>query len=158
MTSIRRLEFHVGAPSLPRRDVLRLSAGALAAAATWAYGPQRGSRGYALSEAIARYSLSTFAPMVGQSFSLSTGASPTHLILDSLTDLRPEPGADESSSTAEFFSMVFSGPATSSLPQDTYRLEHADIGSLLLFLVPMWIEGNRRIYEAIVNNQIPSGL
>ena len=49
------------------------------------------------------------------------------------------------------FSLVFTGPPTPVLPQRIYRLEHPEMGSLDIFLVPIGIgpEGTR--YQAIFN-------
>lgn len=157
MVDVMRPNRLSAAGTLTRRSAFRLSAGALAVAVAWAYGSRPSAGVGSIREAMALYRLSTIAPLVGEAFSLSTGNAAIALTLDSVTDLRSPSQARDSSSCAECFSMLFAAASDSSLPQATYRLEHAVLGSLLLFMVPMSIDGDRRLYEAIVNNQLPGG-
>ncbi len=53
--------------------------------------------------------------------------------------------------TREPFSLVFLGPRDPVLPQRIYRLEHADLGALELFLVPVGRDGSGTRYEAAFN-------
>ena len=46
------------------------------------------------------------------------------------------------------FSLTFTGPATTFLPQGTYQLNHAELGELSLFLVPLGPQGDDMRYEA----------
>ena len=58
-------------------------------------------------------------------------------------------GGDEGN---EKFSLIFQGPRNRLLAQDTYRLRHAELGELSLFIVPV-LSRNRRhyVYQAIFN-------
>lgn len=49
------------------------------------------------------------------------------------------------------FSIVFRGPSDTVLPQHIYRMEHTDIGSFEIFLVPIGPDGEGLLYEAIFN-------
>jgi hypothetical protein len=49
------------------------------------------------------------------------------------------------------FSIIFRGPSGQSLPQRIYRLEHAQLGTLDLFLVPIGPDGVGMCYEAVFN-------
>ena len=49
----------------------------------------------------------------------------------------------------EQFSLHFRGPATPALVQRTYRLEHAQLGTLEIFLVPIRRDAAGMIYEAV---------
>lgn len=49
------------------------------------------------------------------------------------------------------FSLVFVGPKTAPLPQDTYTIAHARIGRFPLFLVPVGSDRNGTRYQAIIN-------
>jgi hypothetical protein len=49
------------------------------------------------------------------------------------------------------FSLLFRGPAAPILPQRIYRLEHARLGALDLFLVPLEPDAAGARYEAIFN-------
>ncbi len=53
----------------------------------------------------------------------------------------------------ECFSLYFRGPASKDLPQATYRLEHAALGTFSLFLVPgRPDESGVVVYEAVINH------
>jgi len=58
-------------------------------------------------------------------------------------------GGDEGN---EKFSLIFQGPRHRLLAQETYRLRHAELGELSLFIVPV-LSRNRRhyVYQAIFN-------
>lgn len=53
----------------------------------------------------------------------------------------------------ESFSLIFSGPLSPYYPQSIYRLEHENLGTLELFLVPIGPDENREKmhYEAVFN-------
>ena len=53
----------------------------------------------------------------------------------------------------ERFSLIFKGPKDTPLKQDTYTIKHHNLGTLLMFLVPMGIDkrGTGIRYEAIVS-------
>lgn len=51
----------------------------------------------------------------------------------------------------ERFSVVFSGPGEVFLPQQTYRITHAEMGELEVFLVPIGKESDGFRYEAVYN-------
>jgi hypothetical protein len=50
----------------------------------------------------------------------------------------------------ERFSLLFTGPREA-LAQGTYRVEHGDLGSFSLFLVPVTTDGDEQHYEAVFN-------
>ena len=47
------------------------------------------------------------------------------------------------------FSVIFKGPAEPFLEQTTHRLEHAELGELVLFLVPVGPAEDGILYEAV---------
>ena len=47
------------------------------------------------------------------------------------------------------FSLLFRGPVDPFLPQRTYRLEHAELGALDVFLVPIGPDSEGMRYEAV---------
>jgi hypothetical protein len=49
------------------------------------------------------------------------------------------------------YSLLFCGPATPILPQRTYRLAHAEIGEVDIFLVPVGKQKEGVSYEAVFN-------
>ena len=85
--------------------------------------------------------------IVGESFTVS--AEPTSdLVLHEVSFLRSGPtGLDESRS----FSALFRGPTEPALEQATYVLNHAELGDLTLFLVPIAADETSRTYEVIFN-------
>lgn len=58
--------------------------------------------------------------------------------------------------SARNFSLVFSGPGPTVLPQATHALHHASLGTLHIFLVPMGPGPQGRFcYQAIFNRTPP---
>lgn len=51
----------------------------------------------------------------------------------------------------ERFALVFRGPLDSFFPQETYRIDHDQIGSYGLFLVPVGQEKDGFLYETVFN-------
>lgn len=51
----------------------------------------------------------------------------------------------------EQFSLIFRGPMTPALPQSIYEMEHAGLGKLELFLVPIGPDSLGMCYEAVFN-------
>jgi hypothetical protein len=47
------------------------------------------------------------------------------------------------------FSLIFQGPLETALPQRTYPLEHAEMGNMDIFLVPIARRQDGMYYEAI---------
>jgi hypothetical protein len=55
----------------------------------------------------------------------------------------------------EAFSLVFRGPSSTFLQQAMYRFQHAEIGDLDLFIVPIGRDEHGLYYEAVFNNLRP---
>ena len=95
------------------------------------------------------FTLQWFAPHVGTEFRVQTNHGQLALSLVS-ADALPRHSAIE----GEKFSLVFSGPRDLQLTQQVCRFEHAKLGNLDLFLVPIL---TRRkdcfLYEAIFNQE-----
>ena len=51
----------------------------------------------------------------------------------------------------EHFSLLFKGPRTVVLPQQTYQMEHPVLGTFALFLVPVRQDENATYYESVFN-------
>jgi hypothetical protein len=88
-----------------------------------------------------------FAGRVGERFEATAGAeSSVPLVLVEATQ-GTEPGGHGPKGQERLqFSLVFSGPPV--LGQGTYRLTHAELGELDLFLVPIGRDGEVVRYEA----------
>ena len=91
-------------------------------------------------------SLADFAPHLGDTFEIAIeGREPYRL------EMTEAAGAGGDSDAREPFSLVFSGGDDIQLPQQIYRLDHAKLGSLEIFLVPLGPDKNaegRMLYEA----------
>jgi hypothetical protein len=87
--------------------------------------------------------LATFEPLVGEPFALETGGDSLALVLDTATGLRERPGSRDP------FSLVFRGPPEPLLPQAIYALDHATLGRLEIFIVPIGRDATGVSYEAI---------
>ena len=89
--------------------------------------------------------LGDFTPHVGSRFRLESDAG----------DLVIELSAAEAGGVADgpredpSFSLTFRGPVEPILPQRIYRLDHAVMGALDIFLVPIGADSNGVVYEAV---------
>lgn len=87
-----------------------------------------------------------FTPLVGQVFALGDDMAAPSLTLTSASPIA-SPGA----LARPAFSLLFRGAGPGELPQSTYTLAHATLGSLAVFLVPLGPDGQGMLYEAIFN-------
>jgi hypothetical protein len=96
--------------------------------------------------ALDRVTADTFSGHVGTEFELSMGESlpsVTTLVLREVTTSRlitPDRVP---------FSLVFDGPAYPALEQQIYRLNHAELGAVDIFLVPVAGNAESRQYQAV---------
>ena len=87
----------------------------------------------------------TFEPIKGGVFELSLGEGQTLPL-----ELSAVLGTGlQGMAKREQFSLHFRGPATPALVQRTYRLEHAQLGPLEIFLVPIRSDASGMTYEAV---------
>ncbi|MDQ5844712.1 MAG: hypothetical protein M3539_05385 [Acidobacteriota bacterium] len=97
------------------------------------------------------YNKATFQSYINSDFRIyADGRYQTDVRLVLVEDL---PGHEALTAPDECFRLLFSGPAKNSLPQGTYDLRHAALGTFPLFIVPMRVDGNRS-YEAIFNRRL----
>lgn len=94
--------------------------------------------------------LDHFIPLVGQPFTCHTQPEgpPFSLVLASARALGSE-GWPVDSSRRVPFSLLFNGPLQPIMPQMIYRLEHAQLGSLEIFMVPVGPNADGMQYEVI---------
>lgn len=91
---------------------------------------------------------SDFFKRVGEEFHVGTGAVAVGLVLSEVTDLaRPE----NPSPRRKPFSLIFRGPFRPQLVQRIWPLEHAELGTLEIFLVPIGPDAEGMRYEAVFN-------
>ncbi|MDQ3724734.1 MAG: hypothetical protein M3335_02395 [Actinomycetota bacterium] len=89
--------------------------------------------------------LETFAPAVGQTFTVGDPAGTTvELLLVEATgqDIGPQASRPP-------FSLIFHGPADPFLTQASYRFEHPTLGVMGIFIVPLGRDEHGAAYEAI---------
>lgn len=108
----------------------------------------------------ARMVRSTFSEHVGEVFRIHFGFLKwAHVTLMQVTDLSakysPARDARTLDAEGEVFSIVFSGPQSEPLEQDTYTIEHGELGEFDLFIVPIGPAGETAQYEAIFNRAVP---
>jgi|SRR5581483_5965628 len=97
---------------------------------------------------LAAASLETFAPHTGTEFTVrDEGAGAPTLTLE-LIEAQALP---ESPLPAERlpFSLIFRGPAEPALGQGIHGLEHAQLGVLEIFLVPLVPDRDGALYQAV---------
>ena len=92
-------------------------------------------------------SLLHFAGHVGTTFRVNAAPHSLELKLVEATDLGSTPRQEQ-------FSLVFEGPSNLLLNQAIYRLEHAELGDLDLFLVPIGRHGEGFTYQAVFNRLV----
>ena len=88
-----------------------------------------------------------FARHVNTSFRLSD-AGESELTLVDVSALRASP-------RQETFSLLFRSAGERPLPQGTWKLDHAALGQLDIFLVPVGQDEHGRYYEAVFNRLVP---
>lgn len=95
---------------------------------------------------LAALTLATFEPLVGDAFAVAidaAGARSIEFVLASATSAGDWPGGRQP------FSLVFRGPPEPLLPQAIYALQHAGVGALEIFVVPIARDAEGVSYQAI---------
>ena len=87
----------------------------------------------------------TFEPLKSHCFQLSLGdRAPLALELAAVLG-----NGLQGAASREQFSLHFRGPHLPALPQRIYRLEHGQLGTLDIFLVPIARDASGMTYEAV---------
>jgi hypothetical protein len=95
------------------------------------------------NDPLVAFTVATFTPRVGEEFRVHHGEDqtmPTRLV--EATAAGPGVHRDQ-------FSLVFRGPPDMVLPQQIYRIDHDEMGSFELFLVPIGPDADGMRYEAV---------
>jgi hypothetical protein len=94
------------------------------------------------------FTKATFAAQVNTTFRIqSKTAKPVDVKLIEVKDVGPIP--DQRKSGKECFSLLFTGQPL--LRQDTYTIDHAELGKFALLLVPVGKDKKGSYYEAVIN-------
>ena len=96
---------------------------------------------------------SDFSPYLNQTFHIHAEASkPLEAELVDVTEFKPRSDQDTESSKRNPFSIIFSCAQDQPLEQKIYKVEHDEMGTLELFLVPIGPDKNGLFqYEALFN-------
>lgn len=109
------------------------------------------------------FTLDTFAPLVGSSFTVSSGeqgdagragdGQPQATLELELIEANGVAGArsEEANATRTPFSLLFLCRSAGPLADATYRVAHPQLGDFELFIVPVAQDGDGVRYEAIFN-------
>jgi len=89
-----------------------------------------------------------FSKHVGTTFYVKLGEREVNLTLAEVKGYMPEPTEEK---RMERFSLFFSGPADSYLPQQNFQMRHETMGEFDMFLVPIRNDENGLRYEAVFN-------
>jgi uncharacterized protein DUF6916 len=89
-----------------------------------------------------------FSKHVGTKFQTTIGEREIQLELSKVKGYLP--GENEQRGM-ERFSVFFEGPVDIKLPQQTYRLQHEQMGEIEIFLVPVSVNEQGFQYEAVFN-------
>jgi len=105
------------------------------------------------STAAAGLNMQAFKSQVGTTFLLNEQASKVKVTLVDVTNLASR---KQSAAGKEGFSLLFRGSKETSLKQNTYLIEHDELGMFSFLVVPVKTSDTRApYYEAIVNRLHP---
>lgn len=93
--------------------------------------------------------LAAFKSQLGTTFLVNSGTSKVKITLVNVTNFASR---RQIAAGKEGFSLLFRGPKDTTLKQDTYLIEHPELGTFSFLVVPVGT-GNKRgpQYEAIIN-------
>jgi hypothetical protein len=143
---------------MPTRRQFLLSCSALAAAASASPSIALGAPFRRGGMALDQISFRDFADMVNTAFQVSVDSRTVELRLVGAKPAAPSRSAVANSEDGgnEKFSLLFSGPVSEPLSQDTHNFEHQRTGRFQMFIVPVGPrEPGHRYYEAVFNRPVP---
>jgi hypothetical protein len=136
-----------------RRDFLkRGTLGALAAGVPLALGQKASGRTTATST-VAALNMAAFKSQLGSTFTVNDEASRVNVTLVNVDNFASR---KQLAAGREGFSLVFRGPQEITLKQNTYLIEHKELGMLSFLIVPVGMKNKKAPhYEAIINRLNP---
>jgi hypothetical protein len=102
----------------------------------------------AKAASLAKFTNDTFAGRIGESFKALDSHGGSHVLVLRACEAAP-PTHGSAPGGRRPFSLHFSGPRETLLPQGTYRFEHAALGWFPLFIVPRAQDASGTRYEAV---------
>jgi hypothetical protein len=101
------------------------------------------------TSAAAGLDLESFESQLGSSFVINHEASQIKVRLVHVSNFA---SAKQTESGKEGFSLLFRGPKETALKQDTYLIEHKELGKFSFLVVPVGTKDTRAPhYEAVIN-------
>jgi hypothetical protein len=100
-----------------------------------------------VAASLERLTADDFAPLTGDVFALDAGEH-GQLELE-LVDVRPGEWPAGPAASRAPFSLRFRGPREPIFAQQIVRLEHAGLGQLEIFVVPLGVDDDGATYEAV---------
>ncbi len=107
-----------------------------------------GGRYHRLATPLPWFTCDDFAELVGETFEVAVDQDPIALQLLKATEGDDLGGPGPAGQTRKQFSLVFRGDLEQPLAQGTYRLKHAQLDEIELFLVPLGPDQGSMQYEA----------
>jgi len=97
--------------------------------------------------------LSSFAPLLKTKFRVQLGLEALELELTEATQSRSLLRLESAGGAPppESFSLIFTGPDSRLLPQQSYRFEHDHLGQFDLLIVPVGRATGQFLYQAVFN-------
>jgi hypothetical protein len=92
--------------------------------------------------------LASFESQLGTYFLINLEASKVRV---KLVDVTSFASRKQTAAGKEGFSLLFRGPKATTLKQDTYLIEHEELGLFSFLVVPVGIPDTRTHYEAVIN-------
>ena len=93
--------------------------------------------------------MASFKSQLGTSFQINDQASKVKI---TLVDVANFATRKQTAAGREGFSLLFRGPKETPLKQDTYLIEHGELGMFTFLVVPVGIKDTRAPhYEAVIN-------
>ena len=101
------------------------------------------------TKSAAGLNMASFKSQLGTSFQINHQASKVKV---TLVDVANFASRKQAAAGKEGFSLLFRGPKDATLKQDTYLIEHAQLGMFSFLIVPVGSKGTRAPhYEAVIN-------
>lgn len=97
--------------------------------------------------------MAAFKSQLGTTFVINHQASKVKIKLVEVADFA---SAKQTAVGKEGFSLLFRGPKELTLKQDTYLMEHAELGMFSFLVVPVGIQNSRAPHYEIVINRLHS--
>lgn len=94
-------------------------------------------------------SQAAFERQLNTDFLIKTGDQKIRVKLVAVDDLRRD---KKSAIGKECYGLTFHGDTSNRLAQDTYLIEHKELGVFSFLLVPIGMTGKRPQYEAVINH------